>query len=177
MCADAKAASTSPKFLRTKATSVEWPVIEFAGRRIGRKQYGQLFDLDRDEFGGILGEVWIGREHDGDRFADVAHAVRRQDRLAVRIEPLDAGQAKIDRRNVGDVGCRPHRDNAWRCLRGVGVDRHDAPMGVGGAHHAHVQLMSKRNIGREQPAAGNQRRIFEPRNRTADEGHGSGRSL
>ncbi len=60
---------------------------------------------------------------DGDRLADIAHALPGEDRLAVGLEPFDAREAEIDRRHVGDVRRRPYREDARRLARRVGVDR------------------------------------------------------
>ena len=65
-----------------------------------------------DQIGGVLGEIGVGREHRCDRLADIAHALLRQDGLAVRRQPFELGQAEIDRRNVGDVVEGPHRHDA-----------------------------------------------------------------
>ena len=105
--------------------------IEGAGRRIGVHQRGQSFGLDAHEIGGILGSVGIGGEDDGDRLADITHAIRGEDRLAIGIEAFDAGEAKIDRRNVGDIRRGPDRDDARNVARRGRVDRADAGMGMG----------------------------------------------
>ena len=44
-------------------------------------------------------------------------------------------------------------------------------MGVGGTHHAHVQLMGERDVGGKAAVAGDERPIFETRDRAADEVH------
>src|ERR1700730_14888345 len=45
-------------------------------------------------------------------------------------------------------------------------------MGDGRAHHAHMKLMRKRDVGRVSATACNQRAILETRNRAADKAHG-----
>ena len=87
--------------------------LEFAGRIARRHDHRQLFDLDRDQLGGVLGDVGILGEHRRDRIADIAHVGLRQRRLA---EFADAGGvlvgAEVDRRKLGDVGIGPDRDHA-----------------------------------------------------------------
>ena len=96
---------------------------ELAGLRIGGEQHRQFGDLDVDEVGGILRDVGIGGEHRGDRLADIAHAIAREHRLAVRLQLLDAAFAEIDRRHVGDVLRRstPRRRPAARCAAAVSM--------------------------------------------------------
>jgi hypothetical protein len=145
--------------------------LELAGRRVGREQRRQLLDLDHDEVGRVLGEVGVGGEHGGDRLAHVAHAIPRQDRLPIGDEPLDTRQAKVDRRNVGDITRRPDCAHARQRAGGARIDRYDTAVSHGRTHHAHVQLMRKRDIGRVGAATRHQRAILEPRNRSADEAH------
>ncbi len=145
-----------------------------AGREFGRcgvrvEQRRQFFDLDRDQIGRVLGDIMIGGKDRGDRIADIAHAVFGENRLAVRIERRNAALAKIDRRHLGNVGCGPHREHARHGPRRRRVDRHDAAMGMAGAHDAHVKLMREIDIAGERAASGDQRRIFQPLDRLADE--------
>ena len=121
-----------------------------------------------DEVGGVLRDVGIGGEHRRDRLADIAHAVGREHRLAIRLQPLDAAFAEIDRRHVGDVGGGPHRDDARQRPRRRGVDGDDPAMGDLRADDPHVKLMRKRDVAGKAPAPGDQRRVFEPRHRLAD---------
>ena len=81
--------------------------FELAGRVGGMQNCRQFFDVQPDELGRILGEIGIVGEHGSNRFADVAHAVGREQPLAIGFETLDPAQAKLDRRNVGNVGGGP----------------------------------------------------------------------
>ena len=110
---------------------------KFDRRGLRVEQRRQLLDLRRDQVGGVLGDIGIGGKHRGDRLADIAHAVARQHRLAIRIERRDRALAEIDRRHFGDVGCGPHRIDAGQRARRRGVDRDDAAMRVRRAHDAH----------------------------------------
>ena len=51
------------------------------------------------------------------------------------------------------------------------IERDNAAMGVCRAHHAHVQLMREIDVAGELAAAGDQRRVFQPRDRLADPRH------
>jgi len=145
--------------------------IEGAGRRVGFHQSGQRLCLDGHEIASILGSVRIGREDDSDRLAHITHAVGGEDRLAIRIEAFDAGEAKIDRRNVGHIRSGPDRNDARNAARRGRVDGANTCMGVGGTHHPHVQLMRERDVRRKAAIAGDQRPIFKTRDRAADEVH------
>jgi hypothetical protein len=77
--------------------------------------------FDDDEVGRFLGDVRIGGQHDGNRFADVAHLLERKNRLIV------------ESRSVIRVGDQLHdvfggddRVNACERQCGGDVDAHDA---------------------------------------------------
>jgi hypothetical protein len=74
-----------------------------------------------------------------------------------------AGEAKIDRRNVGDIRRRPDRGDARNVARSGRVDRADARMGMKRTNHPHVQLMRKRDVRGEAAVAGDERSIFKTR--------------
>ena len=141
---------------------------ELAGLGARVEQRRQFLDLDRDQLGGVLGNVRILGEHCGDRLADVAHLVRGQHRLAVRRELLDRPLAEIDRPDVVDVARGPHRDDARQRAGFGGVDRNDAAVRVVGAHHPHVKLAREIDVGGETAPARDQRRVFQPLDRHAD---------
>ena len=141
---------------------------ELAGLGIGIEQHRQFGDVDGDEVGGVLRDVGIGGEHRRDGLADIAHAVGREHRLAVRLQPLDAAFAEIDRRHVGDIGGGPYRDDARQRPRRRGVDGDDPAMGDLRAGEPHVKLVRKRDVAGKAPAPRHQRRVFEPRHRLAD---------
>ena len=145
--------------------------IEFAGRRGGGKESGQFVDVDGHDVSGIFGPIGIRGEHDRDGLADIAHAVFGEDRLAIGIEPFDAREAEIDRWDVGNVYRRPDRGNARHVACRTRIDREDAAMCERGTNHPHVQLVRERNVARKAAGTGDERPIFEARNRTADEGH------
>ena len=114
----------------------------------------------------------VGREHRGDRLADIAQPVPRQQRLAIGAQRLAGRVAEIDRRQIGDVGAGPDRDDAGRGQRRRDVDAAQHGMGVGRAHDAHVQLVREADIADELAAPGEQRRVLEPRDRAAENATG-----
>ena len=143
--------------------------LELAGRIACRQHDRQRLDLDLDQLGRVLGQIRILREHGGHRIPDIAHAAARQRRLAKRLERLGGFVGtEIDRREIRDVGIGPHRHHAGQRARRRGVDRDDAAMGVGGAHHAHMQLMRKVDVAGIAALAGDQRQILEPGDRMAE---------
>ena len=93
----------------------------------------------------------------------------RQGALPVGLERGQAGQAEADRRNVRDVVMRPHRVHAGQRQRRRSVDRFDLAVRDGRAHHAHVPLAGKRDVGGEAALAGEQRAVLQPRHGAADE--------
>jgi hypothetical protein len=128
----------------------------------------QRLDLDHDQLGGVLGKVRIVGEHGRHRLADIANALRRQDRLAERLELLDAALAEVDGSEIGDIGGGPDGVHAGQGSGGRGVDRDDPAVRMRRADHAHVQLMRKADVGGELALAADERRILQPRNRLAD---------
>jgi hypothetical protein len=139
-----------------------------AGRKTARRAAGveqrrHRLGLDRDEIGGVLGEVRIGGKHCRDRLADVAQPLAGEQRLAVGAQRLDRRVAKIDRRQTGEVGRGPHRDDAGRQNGGGDVDTAQPRMRERRAHHAHVQLAREGEVGDEGAAPHEERRVLEPR--------------
>ena len=88
------------------------PVGEFAGLPVGVQHHRQFLDLDNDVLGGVFGEIRIVGKHHRDGIADIADAVAGENGLAIGRERLEPGQAKIDRRDIGDVGKAPGRVHA-----------------------------------------------------------------
>ena len=145
--------------------------VELARRCVRTKHDRQFVDVDGHEVSGIFGSIGVRGEHHRDRLADITHAVFGEDRLAIGIESFYAREAEIDRWDVGNVCRRPDRGNARHVACRTRIDREDAAMCERGTNHPHVQLMRERNVAREAARTGDERPIFETRNRTADEGH------
>ena len=142
--------------------------LEFAGRLVRPQQRRQFLELEHDPVGDILGKIRILGKHRGDRVAHIAHPAAGQDALAVAIQSRDLAQAKVDRRNVGHIRGGPDRMHARRVASGRCIDRQKPGVGVGRAHHTHVQLAEKGDIGGKPALAEQQRPILEAGDRTAD---------
>ena len=139
-------------------------------RLLGREHgCSERFDVDLNQIRGVFGDISIDTKHHRDRFADIADDILRQHRLAVGLERLEPGQPERDRRNVSDVCGRPHRMHARQLERGRRIDRFDFAMRGGRAHHAHVPLAGKRNIGGKAALTQQQRPVFQSRNGASDE--------
>ena len=143
--------------------------LEFAGRLIRVQQHRQFLHLQQDLVGDVLGQIRILGKHHRERLAHITHPVGRQHALAVAIEAGDLAQAKIDRRNVGDVCGGPDRMNAGRRAGGGGIDRQQPGVGMRRPHHAHVQLVGKVHIGGKPALAQKQWPILKAGDRPADE--------
>ena len=145
------------------------PGREFARFLIGPQQRRQLLRVDLNKIRGIFRHVGIISKHGSHRLTHITQTIGGEDMLAIRLESVDAAEAKIDRRNVSDICSGPHRIYARERARLPGIDRGQPRVRVGGADDAHVQLVGKRNIGCEAAGAAEQWRIFEPRYRAPDE--------
>ena len=170
--------------MRVAACGCEVAVRLLQDRRLGRtavfelaravarvEDDRQLLDLDFDQIGRVFRKICVGREYGCDRLADVAHALPGQNGLAIGCQPFDARQPEIDRRNIGDIGRRPHRRDLRQCPRRGAVDRDDPAMRVARPHHSHVQHVGKSDVGGKPSAARHQRPVLEARNRTSDHAH------
>ena len=146
---------------------------EFAGLRHRVEECLPLLDVRRDQFGGVLGAVGIVGEDGGDRLSDIAHDLLRENVLAAFFEVLQcASRPQVDRRNVGDIGAGPDRDDAGHRRRLGRVDRPDAAIGDRRADDAHMQLAGEIVVAGEAAGAGQQLAVLQPRHAPADHGHG-----
>ena len=124
-------------------------------------RYG-IFDIAKNELGGVFGKVGIVREHNGNGIADVADIIPGEHMLPVAFETGDARHAEIDRRNIGHLLRRPHTLHARQGERLVDIDRQNPPEGNRRSHDAHVNLPVFAIVGCELAAAGQQRPVLEP---------------
>jgi hypothetical protein len=129
-------------------------------------------DVGDHAAGDVLGEVRILGEHNGHGLAHVADELLRQNRLAVRIETLDAGKSEIDQRNIRDVGAGPDGGDASGRLRQRCVDTSDPAKRDGRPNDTHVKLVRELNIIGESALASQQRAVFKPPYSLANSGHG-----
>ncbi len=103
----------------------------------------QRLDVNLDQIGRVLGNIWIGSEDRRHWLPDITHVTLRQRGLPVGLELHEPGQAKSYRRNVGDVGMRPDGVNAWQCKGSFYVDRFQSSVRYRRAHHTHMPLAGK----------------------------------
>ncbi len=93
-------------------------------RFLGREhRCSALFDVELDQVSRVFREICVFCKDHRDRLADIAHDIFRQHRLAVGLESFQAGEPERDRRNVRDIGARPHRVHAGQLERRARVDR------------------------------------------------------
>ena len=124
---------------------------------------GQLLVLGDDEVRRLLGDVRIGREHDRDRLADVAHLVDREDRLVVeRRAVVRLGD------DGADVVGGDHAVHAADRLRGADVDALDATVRDGAAEDLAVEHPRQAQVVDVLRAPGDLLPRLEPRDRAAD---------
>jgi hypothetical protein len=122
----------------------------------------QVRNLDRHRFGDVFGLRGRRRDDGRDRLAGEAHHVGRQDRLLDRLI-VELVQHRPDRPHAVEIG---GAINARSVGRG---DADDAAGGDGTADETHPK--GGIEIAGEPAAAGDQRRVFQPADRTADPFH------
>ena len=127
--------------------------------------------IDHDKGCGILGDIAIARDDDGDRLADKRHlAVGQSERpalieLCARIR--NAHHAPLPQHR-GQIVERQHRDDARHCARHARIDAADQRVRMRAAHEGRVQHAGRGNVIDKTGAAGQQREIFEPRDARSD---------
>ena len=137
---------------------------------IGRRR--QHVIIDRDQRRGILGDITVAGDHDGDRLADERHfAVGKRERPAL-VEPRagirNAHHAPLPqhRREIVE---RQHGDNARHRPRRIGIDAADQRVRMRAAHKGGMQRARRANVIDETGAAGQQRKILKPRDTCSDQ--------
>ena len=140
------------------------------GRRGGDDGQGLVVHLD--EVARVLGERARFGHHGRDHLTDVAdlrdgqgvaHAVAHG---GARDGARHAGRPRL--LNVGDVGSRHDREHAGQGQSSRGVDASHAGVGVRAPHHGGVRHARHLEVVDEGAAAGEQARVFPPRDRRAD---------
>ena len=127
--------------------------------------------IDRDKGCGILGDIAVARDDDGDRLADERHFAVGQGKRPALVElcarirsahhaPLPQHRSEIVERQHGD-------DAGHRACR-VGIDAADQRVRMRAAHEGRVQRAGRGNVVDEPRAAVEQRKIFEPRDARSD---------
>ena len=148
--------------------SVSWCSSNGAWRSGGIEDDLQRLDIEVDQVGRILSNIWIGSEDSRYRFADISHVTLCQCGLPVGLKLHSPVRRKSDRRNVSDIGMGPDGMDARQGKSGFCIDRFQSPMRDRRAHHAHMPLAGKRDIACKAALAGEERAILQARDGTAD---------
>ena len=118
---------------------------------------GQVFIVDGNQFGGVLGQFHALRDHHGDVVADEADALAGQDgaQRHVRVGALAVGDAD-DTGQVAEavghrIGAGVDGEHAGRRRRLGHIDGAEAGMGVGAAHDDRKRLAVHRDVGHKAP--------------------------
>ena len=123
----------------------------------------QLLVVDQDELCGLVGDMGVARQHDGDRLADIAHLADRQDRLVVEGRPeIGIGDQLAD--VLGGVDAVDARHVECRAC----VDPGDPSMRDRAAHDLRVQHARQADIVGVFGAAGHLGGGFEARDGATD---------
>ena len=136
--------------------------------RIARPQrHGKRLVVDLDQLQRVLGEIAVGRDHHGDRLADIAHPLHR-DRPALDIRLDACEQRRPERRHLGR---RDDGRDAARSPRGRHIDRADDRMRMRRAQHRGMQGAGRHaDIVDKTAAPGEQACVFDALDRLADPG-------
>ena len=159
---------------RHRAEDVLSPIlVELRRARLeGRPRvgdHGQRVIGDLNQSGGVLSDVPVLGQHDGDRVADKANLVPRQDRIGLllligdHLEDLDLLEAPLL-----EIGRGQDRLDARQRSGGRGVDRLDPSVGLRAAHEGELQRAGDTQIVGVAPGAREQPRVLDPRNAAAD---------
>ena len=113
----------------------------------------QRLVLDRDQLGGVLGEIARIGDHGGHPFAGIArHPDRQREPLYLRdVEPVEQR-----RRLRRELVAGQHRMHPGARERRACVDREDIRARVRARHQRHVLHPRHRHVGREPPRAGDE---------------------
>ena len=124
--------------------------------------------FDRPDAGALLVATNALNESLAAVCGEGASGLPREERLSIGAQRLSSRVPKIDRRQVGDFRCRPHRNDSRCGQRPRDVDGSQHGIGIGRAHNAHMQLAREADIADEGPSPGQQRRILQPSDRLAE---------
>ena len=137
-------------------------------RRLGRNDGGQRLIVDFDQLGGILRLAQGFRHDEGDRIADIAHPVLRQERLradesggAVAPSPRHPGTQRA-KPATPQFGAGQHREDARHLDRTPRIERDDPRMGMRRAHDMAARRPRRPDIVDIAAPAGQEAQILLP---------------
>ena len=143
-------------------------------RRVRLQRRGDADDMrprlpiDRDRLGGVLGAIERIGDHKGNRIADVAHLVARQDRIGRHVDRgVRKRHSARQRPEIGGVGAGEHEPHARHRPRFRRIDAKRC-MGVRRAQHYRMQRAARRGIGDVAAAPAQQRVVLLAHDRLAD---------
>ena len=147
-------------------------------RRAAVRGRGQRLVVDVDERRCVFGNVAIIGHHDRHSLADMHHLVARERRTIQILLIARARQA--DDHELGgevrhDVGAREDGVHARQRERGRLVDAADRSVRMRAAHEGGVQHPGHPDVVDEAALALEQRLVFQPRHRAADDSHARSR--
>ena len=134
----------------------------------------QRLVVDLDQRGRVLGLGQRLRDDEGDRVADVAHAVRREAVVRRRPHGAAVGTLALERHPhraepvARDVGAREHGEDAGSARGGGGVEGADPRVGVHRPHDDGVRLAGKVDVVVETALAPQEPDVLEPFDRLPD---------
>ena len=126
-------------------------------RLLGLGHVRQRLVLDLHQLGGVLGQRARVRDHRGDPFAGIAHAVARQ-RPARHLRGVDADLQRI--RRGAELLAGQHVMHAGHRARGIGVDRQDFRAGMRRGDQRDMLQAGQRDVGGVAAAAGDEARML-----------------
>ena len=148
------------------------------GRRLEIRRDGQRIERRRDQRRGVLGDIAVLGDDDGDRLADMADLAVREDRPVAGLAVVLARHAhgkRGGREKRCEIRHREHAVHAGQRPRGGGVDGADAGVRQGAPDEGGVQHAGKADVVGEAAAAREQRRILDAADGLAERAGGGDR--
>jgi hypothetical protein len=128
--------------------------------------------IDRDKSCGILGDIAVAGDDDGDRLADERHLTVGERERPALVE-FCAGIRNTHHaplpQHRGKIVERQHGDDPGHGAGRAGVDAADQRVRMRAAHESRVQRAGSGNVIDETAAAGQQRKILKPRDARSDQ--------
>src|SRR5215210_4842016 len=131
----------------------------------------QLLVLHFDELGGVLSEIGLLGQHDGDGFSNVTYPVSCQHGLQEVVELVLGARTYRDGFYPGEVLPGQHLLDSGKGERGLGLNLHDLGVSVSRSEHPHPQLSRAVDVVDEMPEAAQQAPVFEAPDPAPDRAH------
>jgi len=128
----------------------------------------QLCNIEGDCADPILRQRRAVAQHDGERLADIAHAVGCNHWLQEALRARQGQKTQRDARHGPDVFRRDDGAHPGYCKRGAGVDGGHKTVRNGAAQDGRMQHVLALQIADELTAAAQKAEILDPLDRAAD---------